>query len=88
MLHGTVIVNGASSAMMVGEKKSLIGDDLSGASSPENHDGVFQARAVDAVNILGCQFKPQLGHFRHVQLFQERKQPHSLICPEGRGQHE
>ena len=66
--------------MVVGQQQTFPGNDFPGTSAAEYDDGVFQAGMVDIVDVVG--FKPESGIFHgfDVQLFQERQQPHPLVC--------
>ena len=69
-------------AMVIGHQESAAGDDFPGAPAAELHDRILDGRVVDAVYLVGCQPGPEVCKRLTVNLFEERKHPHSLVCPE------
>ncbi len=80
VLHAAQSLDNAVTAMVVGQQQTFPGNDFPGTTAAEYDDGVFQAGMVDIVDVVG--FKPESGIFHgfDVQLFQERQQPHPLVC--------
>jgi len=67
------------SAMMIGQNQTVRRNDLSGAASAENNDGIFQRNRIGVVNILGADFEPETFHLFDILLFQQGEQPHTFI---------
>ena len=81
VFHAAELLDVAVAAVMVGHEKSFCRDDFSCASAAELHYGILQRRIVYAVDLLRCEFAAEILHGLCVHLLDQRKKPHSLICP-------
>ena len=71
-LHETV------AAVVVGDKQTVGRDQFAGAAAAEEHDAVFHAVVVDAIDVIGRQMEAHLLHLRLVGAKVERD-PHSPV---------
>ena len=81
VFHAAELLDVAVAAVMVGHEKSFCRDDFSCASASELHYGILERGVVDAVDLLRCEFAAEILHGLCVHLLDQRKKPHSLICP-------
>ena len=65
--------------MVVGEHKTLPGDDLGGTPATELHDGILDAGMVDAIDFLGGELEPHFLHVALVEALQMHQEPHAFI---------
>ena len=68
MLHRAVFLDVVVTTMMVGEQQALIADNLTSAAATKEHNGVFQAAVIDAVDVLSSDFHAHLLHLFFVVL--------------------
>ena len=69
---------GVVAAMMIGQQQSLGRYDLARAASVEQHDGVFERRLVDRIDILRRETESLRAHILDARRDQ-RRQPHALV---------
>ena len=81
MFDAAELLDISISAVVVGHKEAFGRDNLSGTSSPELHDGIFQRRVVDVIDIFRREFTAELLHCLGIHLLQKRKHPHAFIGP-------
>jgi hypothetical protein len=79
MIYGACLRNGAVTAVMIGEDKSFVAYDLTGASAAEYNDGIFYGSLVDAVQLFFGEFKPFFYHVGIYLLAKQHGQPHAFI---------
>ena len=80
VLHGGEFHHRRVTAVVVGEHQTVFGDNLTRAETiAELHDGIFQGRIVDIVQLLSGQFQTHLLHLCIVVILDEHGQPHALI---------
>ena len=77
VLNGTVLLDVAVAAVVVGKQQALVADDFACAASAKEHDGVFQATVVDAVDVFSGDFHAHFLHFLLVVL-QQHGNPHAF----------
>ena len=76
------------SAMMIGEQKTVRGDDFARATSAEEHDCILQGGLIDTVDVLGAELE-SLGLHVTYSLADKGWKPHSVIRPgDAQGQHQ
>ena len=76
------------SAMMIGEQKTVRGDDFARATSAEKHDCILQGSLIDTVDVLGAELE-SLGLHVTYSLADKGWKPHSVIRPcDAQGQHQ
>ena len=78
MLDTAVRADKVVAAMVVGQKKPLIGDHFSSTSCTKKQDGILEGGLVDAVNLLCGDLAPFGLHLFDAGLEQSRD-PHTLI---------
>ncbi len=79
---------GSSSPLFIAQKRkqqALVADDFSRAAAAKEHDGVFQAAVVDAVNVISGDFHAHLLHLFLVVL-QQHGNPHAFAGKEEGGE--
>ena len=83
MFHRAMLLNVVIAAVVVGEQQAVVADNLARAAATEEHDGIFQAAVVDAINVVGSDAHAHLLHLFLV-LLEEHRDPHPLS---GEGHH-
>ena len=69
VFDGTVLLDLAVAAVVIGDQQSLVGDQFAGAAAAEADDGIFQAGLVDGVEVLGGEPEPFGLHVFDTALF-------------------
>ncbi len=72
--------------MMIGDDQPLIRNQLSGATSVKDHDGIFHTCLIDAVDVFGGQFKAHFLHLFDVVFLQKQRNPHAFFGRNGKSQ--
>ena len=83
MFDAAELLDISISAVVVGHKEAFRRYDFSGTSSSELHDGIFQRRVVDVIDIFRREFTAELLHCLGIHLLQKRKHPHAFVGPCG-----
>ena len=81
MLNSAVLLYLTVAAVVVGKQETFRRYDLCGAASAEDDNGIFQAGFIETVDIFSRQFQSHVSHGSDIQLLDQRKEPHSFICP-------
>ena len=79
MIHRTVLLYAAESAMVIGKHQAIFGDDYSRTESSETDHSVFQRRMPGAIKLVGRHLQTQLFHRLTGFFIQIAKHPHTFI---------
>ena len=78
MLHAAELLDSVIATVVVGQDKSLRGDDLSRTAPIEAHDGILERAAVGVVEVVLLHLKATCGEAA-VLLAQLLHQPHTAV---------
>ena len=91
MLDSGVFLQLAIAAVIVGCHKTFVADDFASAEMTEglvgiaqSDNGIFDATLIDAVDVVGGEFKTGLLHVGIV-FADEREKPHAFVGTAGGG---
>ena len=82
VLDGGVADNLAVAAVVVGEQKAFVADELAGAAAAEEDDGILERGLVDVVDVLRADAHAGTLHGGFVAL-EEHGDPHAFVGAEG-----
>jgi len=80
VLHAAVLLDLSVSAVMVGQEQSFRGNHFSCAASSKQYDRILEGCLIDAVDVICSELESLCLHVVDA-LRDERRQPHSFVCP-------
>ena len=85
MLHRTVLLDVAISAMVVGQYETFRRNDFTGTSSSEVNDSILQTDTVGGVHFVDADIQSEIVHDGSILLFQVGQHPHPFVSMAGEG---
>ena len=85
VLRGREALDAAVTAVVVGYEQAFAGNNFTGASPAELHDGVFEGRMVYGIDVVRGEAAAEVAHRFGVELLEKRKEPHALVGACGKG---
>ena len=79
VFHGGVGLHLAKTAVVVGEQQSFGGDELTGATAAELHNGVLEAGLVETEDLFGRQLAAKSLHVSQILPVDGIGQPHAFV---------